>query len=61
VLPTGNVELLIHAVNDRLLGGAMSEQTKKVLRRELADVQNPEQMRALAVGLALGGPEFQRQ
>jgi uncharacterized protein (DUF1800 family) len=61
VLPTGDVESLIRAIDERLLGGAMTEQTKKVLRRELADTQNPEQARALAVGLALGGPEFQRQ
>jgi uncharacterized protein (DUF1800 family) len=61
VLPTGDVESLIRAVNDRLLGGAMSEQTKTVLRRELAGAPNAEQARALAVGLTLGGPEFQKQ
>jgi len=60
-LPTGDVERLLAAVNERLLGGAMTEQTKAVLRRELADVTDPTQARALAVGLALGGPEFQRQ
>ena len=61
VLPTGDERAVIASVNDRLLGGAMSEQTRMVLLRELADVREPLQMRAYAVGLALGGPEFQRQ
>jgi uncharacterized protein (DUF1800 family) len=61
VLPTGDERAVIAAVNERLLGGTMSEQTRVVLQRELADVRDPVQMRAYAVGLALGGPEFQRQ
>jgi hypothetical protein len=39
----------------------MSENTKQVIKRQLADIGDPAQARALAVGLALGGPEFQRQ
>jgi hypothetical protein len=61
VLPTGDAGAVIAAVNQRLLGGVMSEQTRVVLQRELADVRDPLQMRAYAVGLALGGPEFQKQ
>ena len=61
VLPTGDAAALIAAIDERLLGGTMSEQTKAVLRRELADIRDPIQARAYAVGLTLGGPEFQRQ
>jgi len=43
------------------LGGRMSENTKAVVGRQLSDVKDPLQARALAVGLAIGGPEFQRQ
>jgi uncharacterized protein (DUF1800 family) len=60
VMPTGDAGRLIAAVNERILGGAMSENTKAVIRRQLADIADPAQARALAVGLALGGPEFQR-
>jgi uncharacterized protein (DUF1800 family) len=61
LLPTGDAAALIAAVDQRLLGGTMSQQTKAVLQRELADVRDPAQARAYAVGLTLGGPEFQRQ
>ncbi len=60
-LPPGDATAVIASVNARLLGGTMSEQTRAVLLRELADARDPLQMRAYAVGLALGGPEFQRQ
>ncbi len=58
---TANAEQLVAAVNDGMLGGAMSENTKRVIREQLADVREPAPARALAVGLAIGGPEFQRQ
>jgi len=62
VIPaTADREQLIAQVSDRILAGTMTERTKQVLREQLADVANPVQARALAVGLALGGPEFQRQ
>ena len=52
---------LVDLVNDRVLGGAMSAHTKRVILEQLSDVDDPMQARALAVGLALGGPDFQRQ
>jgi uncharacterized protein (DUF1800 family) len=52
---------LVELVNQRLLGGAMSERTRAVMLDQLRDVADPVQARALAVGLAIGGPEFQRQ
>src|SRR6184192_2887147 len=51
---------LIAAVNAQILGGTMSENTKAVIRRQISD-SDPLQARALAIGLAIGGPEFQRQ
>ena len=58
---TADKDSLIAAVNDRLLAGTMSEHTKTVIRDQLSDVGDPRQARALAIGLALGGPDFQRQ
>jgi uncharacterized protein (DUF1800 family) len=58
---TSNREQLITAVDQRILGGAMTANTERVIREQLQDLDDPVQARALAVGLALGGPEFQRQ
>jgi uncharacterized protein (DUF1800 family) len=52
---------LMDLVNERLLGGTMSAHTRTVILEQLADIRDPVQARTLAVGLALGGPEFQRQ
>jgi uncharacterized protein (DUF1800 family) len=60
-LPTADADALLDRVSQVVLGGAMSAHTRQVLRRQLADVPDPAQARALAIGLALGGPEFQRQ
>jgi uncharacterized protein (DUF1800 family) len=62
VLPlTQDPNRLVEAVNRLVLGGRMSVQTRKVILDEIAGVGDPAQARALAVGLALGGPEFQKQ
>jgi uncharacterized protein (DUF1800 family) len=58
---TSSHERLIAAVNERILGGAMTEHTRRVIRDQLRDLADSGRARALAVGLALGGPEFQRQ
>ena len=52
---------LIDMVDERILGGTMSAHTKSVILDQLADVPDPLQARALAVGLAIGGPDFQKQ
>jgi uncharacterized protein (DUF1800 family) len=52
---------LTDVVNAQILGGTMTPHTRSVILEQLADVSDPVQARALAVGLALGGPEFQRQ
>ena len=61
VTTTASHSALVDAVNARLLGGTMSAHTRAVILGQLADVRDAVQARALAVGLALGGPEFQRQ
>jgi len=61
IVSVGDAEQLIGVVNEKILGGAMSDNTKQVLRRQLAGIDDPIQARALVVGLAIGGPEFQRQ
>src|SRR5213083_87998 len=61
IVSAGDADQLISVVNEKILGGTMSENTKQVLRRQLAGISDPMQARALAVGLTIGGPEFQRQ
>src|SRR6266480_2823318 len=61
IVSAGDPDQLIGVVNVKILSGTMSENTKQVLRRELTGIGDPAQARALAVGLAIGGPEFQRQ
>ena len=53
--------LLTDAINERILAGTMSPRTRTVILGQIADIRDPAQARALAVGLAIGGPEFQRQ
>ncbi|HEX9704179.1 MAG TPA: DUF1800 family protein, partial [Gemmatimonadales bacterium] len=52
---------LTELVNDRVLGGVMSRHTKEVIGLQTSDISDPARARAFAVGLAIGGPEFQRQ
>src|SRR5258706_34251 len=58
---TTDVRALLDAIDRRLLGGAMSAHTRSVIEQQLVDVADPVARRDLAIGLALGGPEFQRQ
>jgi uncharacterized protein (DUF1800 family) len=62
ILPaTDDHAALVDQVNERILGGAMSAHTRSVIVDQLGDEPDPVRGRALAVGLALGSPEFQRQ
>jgi uncharacterized protein (DUF1800 family) len=62
VLPaTANHQALLDAVDRLILGGKMTRETRTVILDQIADLPNPASARALAVGLAIGGPEFQRQ
>ncbi len=52
---------LVDVIDQKLLAGTMSAHTKGVILEQIADVTDPEQARVMAVGLALGGPDFQKQ
>ena len=52
---------LVDTIDAKLLGGTMSAHTRSVILEQLTDITDPEQARVMAVGLALGGPDFQRQ
>src|SRR5437867_5584895 len=52
---------LVDMIDQQLLAGTMSTHTKSVILEQLTEVSDPVQARALAVGLALGGPDFQKQ
>ncbi|HUL03331.1 MAG TPA: DUF1800 domain-containing protein [Gemmatimonadales bacterium] len=52
---------LVAAVDTAMLAGTMSENTRRVIDEQVRDVTDPVMARELAVGLALGGPEFQRR
>ncbi len=52
---------LVDMIDQQLLAGTMSAHTRSVILQQLTDVNDPTQARALAVGLALGGPDFQKQ
>lgn len=58
---TANHEALLDAINRHVLAGAMSPATRAAILGEIADLQDPQAARAMAIGLALGGPDFQRQ
>jgi len=59
--PVPDHAALVDSVDALILGGKMTARTRKVILDQLAGVDDPVQARALAVGLAIGGPEFQRQ
>jgi uncharacterized protein (DUF1800 family) len=52
---------LVDLIDAKLLGGTMSSHTRTVILEQLTDIHDPEQARVMAVGLALGGPDFQKQ
>ena len=52
---------LATAVDRTLFAGTLSDHTRQVITQQVADMKNPVQARALAIGLALGGPDFQRR
>jgi len=58
VVAAGDTEQLISVVNEKILGGAMSENTRQVLRRQLAGISDPIQARALVAASRLADPSF---
>jgi hypothetical protein len=57
----GLIPPLLDAVDRVILNGRMRPSTRAGIAKELADITDPMQARALVVGLAIGGPEFQKQ
>ena len=57
---TASGESLVAAVNRSVLNGAASENTLRTLRDQTRDLPG-DQARVMAIALALGSPEFQRQ
>ncbi len=58
---TANQDALLDEVDRAILGGMMSQRTRETIRTEIRDLRDPRVARAMAIGLAIGGPEFQRQ
>jgi uncharacterized protein (DUF1800 family) len=58
---TVEYDRLLDAIDRTLFEGTMSAHTREAIANELRDEGDPERGRALAIGLALGSPEFQRQ
>jgi hypothetical protein len=58
---SADYDALVEAVNRSCLSGRMTDHSRSVIRKQLAGISDPVEARAFAVGLALGGPEFQRQ
>ena len=52
---------LVDLIDRQLLAGTMSAHTRSVILEQLADINDPAQARTMALGLALGGPDFQKQ
>ncbi len=52
---------LVDVIDQKLLAGTMSAHTKSGILEQIADLTDPGQARVMAVGLDLGGPEFQKQ
>jgi hypothetical protein len=59
--PSVNPTDIVQSISDRLFAGGLSAHTMEVITREAADAPGGIDPRAYAIGLALGGPEFQRQ
>ena len=52
---------LVDMIDQQLLAGTMSAHTRGVILEQLNDINDPAQARTMALGLALGGPDFQKQ
>jgi uncharacterized protein (DUF1800 family) len=54
-------EALVDEIDRQLLGGAMTAHTRQVILDQIKDLTDSSAARTFAVGLALGGPDFQEQ
>ena len=58
---TGDYDQLVRRVNAVVLGGQGSDHTLQAIRQQIADLPNARNARTMAVALALGSPDFQRE
>jgi uncharacterized protein (DUF1800 family) len=58
---TRDYDELVRRVNAAVLGGQGSKHTLQVIREQVDSMPNPANARSMAIGLALGSPDFQRQ
>jgi uncharacterized protein (DUF1800 family) len=58
---TTDRDALVASVNAVILGGQATQNTLRVIRQQIDDVADARNARSLAVGLALGSPDFQKQ
>jgi uncharacterized protein (DUF1800 family) len=58
---TGDQDELVRRVNAVVLGGQGSEHTLETIRQQIADLRNPVNARTMAVALALGSPDFEKE
>jgi len=61
LFPADGVPAVLDRIDALAFGGALSERTRQVILAEVADIPDARSARAMALGLALGGPDFQRQ
>ena len=61
VPPMADHDSLVATIDRQLLGGAMTPHTRQVILDQIKDVLDQQAARNFAVGMALGGPDFQRQ
>jgi uncharacterized protein (DUF1800 family) len=61
VPPTGDYDELVRRVAAVILGGQGSAQTLQTIRQQIGDMPNHVNARNMAVALALGSPDFQKE
>ena len=61
LFPSGEASAVLDRIDALVFGGALSQRTRQVILAEVADITDPRSARAMSLGLALGGPDFQRQ
>ncbi|MDX2193341.1 MAG: DUF1800 domain-containing protein [Gemmatimonadales bacterium] len=59
--PAGDLRALVAQVDTLVLGGRMTARTRDVILQEIATLPAGAPIASYALGLAIGGPEFQRQ
>ena len=58
---TSDYDELVRRVDAVILAGQGSERTLRVIRQQIGGLTDPDRARAMAVGLALGSPDFQKE